>query len=280
MDTDIKLIECPRDAMQGIVDFIPTDHKIKYINQLLKVGFHTIDVGSFVSHKSIPQLKDTSKVLSNIDLSETISRLLVIIANLRGAYEASEYDQIDYLGFPLSVSEEFQKRNTNKTIYESFSVLQDIQNICVKKNKRLVVYLSMAFGNPYGEDYHPDIVVDLIDKLFDIEIPIISLSDTIGVSSSKHISILFKNLILEYTDVEFGAHLHSHPNNWKEKIDAAYDNGCRRFDSAIKGYGGCPMAHDKLVGNIQTEKLVEYFNLPVNNYAFESAVNKSLTIFN
>jgi len=260
----MKIIECPRDAMQGVVKFIPTSKKIDYINKLLKIGFDTIDFGSFVSPKAIPQLKDTDLVLKGLDLTQSSSKLLSIVANKRGATQACSYDQIDYLGFPLSVSEEFQKRNTNKTISQAINVIEEIQNLSLKFNKELVVYLSMAFGNPYNEIYHPEIVAKLTEKLNNLGVKIIALSDTIGVSEPNNIAPLFSLLINEYSNIEFGAHFHTNPNNWKEKIDAALDNGCSRFDSALKGYGGCPMANDKLVGNVATENLVKYFNTQLN----------------
>ena len=255
----IKLIECPRDAMQGISRFIPTDQKIKYINALLKVGFDTIDFGSFVSAKAIPQLSDTKDVLPKLDLSSSQSKLLAIIANLRGAEEASVFDEITFLGFPFSVSEEFQKRNTNSTIEESLSRIEEIQKICIQKNKQLVIYISMGFGNPYGEPWNADVVIKWVKRLTSIGIRIIALSDTIGVSNKENITHLFSHLIPEFRGTEFGAHLHSHPESWEEKINAAYQSGCLRFDSAIKGIGGCPMATDQLVGNIATENLLSFF---------------------
>ena len=255
----MKIIECPRDAMQGIKEFIPTSTKIAYINQLLKVGFHTIDFGSFVSEKAIPQLKDTAEVLAGLDLSNTSSKLLSIIANTRGAETACNFEEINYLGFPLSVSEEFQKRNTNKSIEESLRVLEEIQNLSVKNNKELLVYLSMAFGNPYGENYHPDIVAELTEKLKQLDVSIVALSDTIGVSDPSNITPLFSTLIKEYPTIEFGAHFHTTADKWEEKVDSAYTNGCKRFDAALKGFGGCPMAKDDLTGNMPTEKLITYF---------------------
>ena len=255
----MKIIECPRDAMQGISEFIATDIKAAYINQLLKVGFDTIDFGSFVSQKAIPQLRDTAKVLSQLDLRNTNSKLLSIIANARGAVDACSFEEINYLGFPLSVSEQFQKRNTNKSISEALSDVEKIQNLSFKNNKELVVYLSMAFGNPYGENYDPDIVAELTKKLHDLEIGIVALSDTIGVSDPTNIAPLFDTLIKEYSTIEFGAHFHTTHDKWEEKVESAYKNGCRRFDAALKGYGGCPMANDDLVGNMPTEKLITYF---------------------
>ena len=260
----MKIIECPRDAMQGIEKFIPTEKKIEYINQLLKIGFDTIDFGSFVSPKAIPQLKDTANVLNGLDLQDSFSKLLAIIANLRGANDACAFQQIDYLGFPLSVSEEFQKRNTNIGISQALKIVEEIQDISLKNNKQLVVYLSMAFGNPYNEAYHQDIVLELVDKLHRLQITTIALSDTIGISNTNSISQLFSVLTDEYSSIEFGAHFHTTVNSWKEKVDAAYTNGCKRFDSALRGYGGCPMADDNLVGNMPTEKITAYFNNECN----------------
>ena len=277
----MKIIECPRDAMQGIKEFIPTSTKIAYINQLLKVGFHTIDFGSFVSEKAIPQLKDTAEVLAGLDLSNTSSKLLSIIANTRGAETACNFEEINYLGFPLSVSEEFQKRNTNKSIEESLRVVEEIQNLSVKNNKELLVYLSMAFGNPYGENYHPDIVAELTEKLKQLDVSIVALSDTIGVSDPSNITPLFSTLIKEYPTIEFGAHFHTTSDKWEEKVDSAYLNGCRRFDSALKGFGGCPMAKDDLTGNMPTEKLITYFteDLGLSNQELEISLMISSSVF-
>jgi hydroxymethylglutaryl-CoA lyase len=277
----MKIIECPRDAMQGIKEFIPTSTKITYINQLLKVGFHTIDFGSFVSEKAIPQLKDTAEVLAGLDLSHSSSKLLSIIANTIGAETACNFEEINYLGFPLSVSEEFQKRNTNKSIDESLRVIEEIQNLSVKNNKELLVYLSMAFGNPYGENYHPDIVSELTEKLKQLDVSIVSLSDTIGVSDPSNITPLFSTLIKEYPTIEFGAHFHTTTDKWEEKVDSAYLNGCRRFDSALKGFGGCPMAKDDLTGNMPTEKLITYFieDLGLSNQELERSLTLSSSVF-
>ena len=255
----MKIIECPRDAMQGISRFIPTTKKIMYINQLLKVGFDTLDFGSFVSHKAIPQLQDTAEVLNGLDLAGNSTKLSVVIANKRGAIDACAFEEIDYLGFPLSVSEEFQKRNTNKSIDQAFNMVEDIQNLSIKENKTLVVYLSMAFGNPYSEEYHPNIVAGVTERLNNIGVQIVALSDTIGISSPINISALFKTLITAHPSIEFGAHFHTTKDRWKEKVEAAYQNGCRRFDGTLKGYGGCPMAKDDLVGNMPTERLITYF---------------------
>ena len=277
----MKIIECPRDAMQGISAFIPTDIKAAYINQLLKVGFDTIDFGSFVSPKAIPQLKDTTEVLAKLDLENTSSKLLAIIANTRGAVDACSFEEINYLGFPLSVSEQFQQRNTKKSIAQALSTVEEIQNLSVKNNKELVVYLSMAFGNPYAENYHPNIVAELTEKLHQLEIGIVALSDTIGVSSSTNIAPLFSTLIQEYPTIEFGAHFHTTPDKWEEKIESAYHNGCRRFDAALKGYGGCPMAKDDLVGNMPTEKLITYFteDLGLNRVELEKSLTLSSSVF-
>jgi hydroxymethylglutaryl-CoA lyase len=277
----MKIIECPRDAMQGISEFIPTDIKGTYINQLLKVGFDTIDFGSFVSPKAIPQLRDTAEVLAQLDLENTNSKLLSIIANTRGAVDACSFEEINYLGFPLSVSEQFQKRNTNKSIAQALSDVEKIQNLTVNNNKELVVYLSMAFGNPYAENYHPDIVAELTEKLHQLEIGIVALSDTIGVSDPTNIRPLFDTLIMEYPTIEFGAHFHTTPEAWEEKVAAAYQNGCRRFDAALKGFGGCPMAKDDLVGNMPTEKLITYFteDLGLNKQELEKSLSLSATVF-
>lgn len=274
----VKVIECPRDAMQGIHEyFIPTQQKVDYINQLLKVGFDTIDFGSFVSKKAIPQMRDTADVLAKLDLSNTKSKLLSIIANERGATDACVFEEIDYLGYPFSISETFQLRNTNATIDQSLRRLERIQNICQKNDKQLVVYISMGFGNPYGDDWNVDIVQKWVNLLADMGIKILSLSDTIGVADRESIEYLFGNLIPPYPDVEFGAHFHTRPNEWEEKIDAAYINGCRRFDGAIRGYGGCPMATDDLTGNMPTEKMLTYFvkkkaDLKLNMDAFGEAL--------
>ena len=277
----MKIIECPRDAMQGISEFIPTDIKGAYINQLIKVGFDTIDFGSFVSPKAIPQLKDTAQVLAQLDLENTRSKLLSIIANTRGATDACNFEEINYLGFPLSVSEQFQQRNTKKSITQALNTVEEIQNLSVKNNKELVVYLSMAFGNPYGENYHPDIVAELTEKLHQLEVGIIALSDTIGVSNPTNIAPLFSTLIQEYPTIEFGAHFHTTTNKWEEKVNAAYLNGCRRFDAALKGYGGCPMAKDDLVGNMPTEKLITYFteDLGLNRLELDKSLDLSSTVF-
>lgn len=255
----LKIIECPRDAMQGLHQFVPTDLKVRYINALLKVGFDTIDFGSFVSPKSIPQMADTAEVMNRLDLGDTSSKLLAIVANKRGAIDAVQFEEIKFLGYPFSVSETFQIRNTNATIDESLSRVAEIQDLCIANDRKLVVYLSMGFGNPYGDPWNVEIVQHWVNHLAEMEIKIMALSDTIGVSNPENITYLFSNLIPPYPDVEFGAHLHTQPHNWREKVEAAYKSGCRRFDAAMKGYGGCPMAKDELTGNMPTENMVSYF---------------------
>lgn len=259
MNSNISLIECPRDAMQGWKNFIPTPKKVEYINALLKVGFDTIDFGSFVSAKAIPQMADTKEVISQLSIENSKTKLLAIIANVRGAKEAVAFDKISLLGFPFSVSPTFQKRNTNSTIEESLKGVAEIQNISIKKNKQLVVYISMGFGNPYGDIYNEEIVINWIDKLINLDIKIISLADTVGLATPKQISSLLKKVILKFTNIEIGVHLHSSPVNWKEKIDAALEAGCKKFDGALKGIGGCPFADDELVGNIDTGLMISYF---------------------
>jgi len=280
----IKIIECPRDAMQGIKAFIPTDRKVSYIQSLLRVGFDTIDFGSFVSAKAIPQMQDTAEVLEQLDLSKTRSKLLAIIANTQGATLASQYSAIQYLGFPFSISENFQMRNTHKTIAESLVTLDEILNIADKTNKEAVAYLSMGFGNPYGDPWNVEIVAQWTEKLAGMGVKILSLSDTIGSSTPDVIEYLFSHLIPQYPQIEFGAHLHTIPDKWLEKIDAAYKGGCRRFDGAIQGFGGCPMATDNLTGNMPTEKLLSYFTVQkeITNcspMSFESAYNEASKLF-
>lgn len=280
----LKFIECPRDAMQGIKEFIPTDKKIAYINSLLKIGFDTIDFGSFVSPKAIPQMRDTAEVLKGLHLSGTKSRLLAIIANQRGAEDAISFDEITYLGFPFSVSETFQQRNTNSSIDESLKRVEEIQTLCLLHKKQLVVYLSMAFGNPYGDEWNTDIVIGWARKLAGMGIKTLALSDTIGVGNPQNISALFSAVVPELKNVEVGAHLHTTPETWEEKVKAAYDNGCRRFDAAIKGFGGCPMAKDDLTGNMPTEKMITFFqknNIPtgLNEQALEQSIQLALTTF-
>ncbi|KGO87688.1 hydroxymethylglutaryl-CoA lyase [Flavobacterium suncheonense] len=280
----VKIIECPRDAMQGIKDFIPTEKKVQYIQSLLRVGFDTIDFGSFVSAKAIPQMQDTAEVLAKLDLSNTQSKLLAIIANTQGAENASLHPEIQYLGFPFSISENFQMRNTHKTIAESLVTLEEILNIADTSNKEVVTYISMGFGNPYGDPWNVEIVGEWTEKLASMGVKILSLSDTIGSSTPDVIDYLFSNLIPKYPNIEFGAHLHTTPDKWFEKVDAAYKAGCRRFDGAIQGFGGCPMAKDDLTGNMPTEKMLSYFttvkaDTNLNPMSFESAYNEALKIF-
>ena len=280
----IKIIECPRDAMQGIKTFIPTERKVAYIQSLLRVGFDTIDFGSFVSPKAIPQMQDTAEVLAQLDLSQTKSKLLAIIANTQGAISASQHQPIQYLGFPFSISENFQMRNTHKTISESLITLQEILEIANKSNKEVITYLSMGFGNPYGDPWSMEIVGEWTEKLSNMGVKTLSLSDTVGSSTPDVIQYLFSHLIPKYPKIEFGAHLHTTPDKWFEKIDAAYNSGCRRFDGAIQGFGGCPMAKDVLTGNMPTEKLVSYFNSKKENtnisaMSFESAYNEASKLF-
>ena len=284
MSEFVKVIECPRDAMQGIKAFIPTEKKVQYIQSLLRVGFDTIDFGSFVSPKAIPQMRDTAQVLSQLKLSETKSKLLAIVANVRGAEDACKFDEINYLGYPFSISENFQMRNTGKTMEQSLGILDQILNIANHNNKEVVAYLSMGFGNPYGDPWDVDIVAKWTDILSKMGVKILSLSDTIGVANGETISYLFSNLIPQYDNIEFGAHLHTHPDAWYEKVHAAYQAGCYRFDGAIKGFGGCPMAKDELTGNMPTEKLVSYFtankvDASINSLSFESAYNEALKVF-
>jgi len=263
----ITLVECPRDAMQGWEHFIPTEKKVAYLNSLLKVGFDVLDFGSFVSAKAIPQLADTKEVIPQLDLSNTKTKLLAIIANTRGAEDAVQYDEITYLGFPFSISETFQLRNTNKTIAESLKQVEEIQKLCVQKRKELVIYISMGFGNPYGDPYNAKVAIDWFKKLTELGIKTIAMADTVGVAKPETIEYIFKNLVSEFKDIHIGAHFHSTPDKWEEKIQTAYDNGCLRFDSAMNGIGGCPMAEDELVGNIATENIVNWCdrnNIPLN----------------
>ena len=282
---NVKIIECPRDAMQGVRDWIPTKEKAQFIQSLLDCGFDTIDFGSFVSPKAIPQMKDTSELLSLLDVSNTESQLLAIVANIRGAQDAVMYNEIDYLGYPFSISENFQMRNTHKTITQSIETLQEILNLADSKNKKVVAYLSMGFGNPYGDPWNVDIVGEWTEKLSNMGVKILSLSDTVGSSSPEIITYLFSELITKYPSIEFGAHLHTTTTKWKEKISAAYLAGCRRFDGAIQGFGGCPMAKDDLTGNMPTEKMLSYFAAEkvitnINSISFENAYNEASKIFN
>ncbi len=284
MSSKVKLIECPRDAMQGLHDFIPTETKAAYINQLLKVGFDTIDFGSFVSPKAIPQLRDTAEVLNLLDLSQTKSKLLAIIANTRGAEDACKFEEINYLGFPFSISETFQQRNTNSSIQESIQRVDEIQNLCIKHNKQLVIYISMAFGNPYGDAWNGDIAVNYTEKLYQKGIRIFAMSDTIGSSNKENITDLFSKVIPAFADAEIGAHLHSTPETRFEKIAATYEAGCRRFDAALRGIGGCPMAKEELTGNLATESLIDYLEqiqvqTGLNKDALELAFLRAQTVF-
>lgn len=280
----IKVIECPRDAMQGVKKWIPTKNKISYVQSLLNVGFDVLDVGSFVSKRSIPQMKDSRMVLESLNLSSTTSKLLYIVANLRGALEACVYPEIDFLGFPFSVSENFQMRNTNKTINQSLEELKKIISVCNSNDKEVVVYLSMGFGNPYGDEWNYEVLEKWISVIKSIGVKTISISDTIGVANPKNIDIVFKNSIKKFHDIEFGAHFHTKPSDWFEKIDSAYKAGCRRFDTSIQGYGGCPMAADELTGNFPTEKLITYMNqikvnININSLNFESSYNETTKFF-
>jgi hydroxymethylglutaryl-CoA lyase len=280
----VKIIECPRDAMQGIKPWIPTERKITYVQSLLRVGFDTVDFGSFVSPKAIPQMQDTAAVLAGLDLSKTQTKLLAIIANTRGAEMAAAHPEIQYLGFPFSISENFQMRNTHKTIAESMVTLEEILDIAQARQKEVVAYLSMGFGNPYGDPWNIDIVGEWTEKLASMGVKILSLSDTIGSSTPEVITYLFSELIPRYPGIEFGAHLHTTPDKWFEKVNAAYTSGCLRFDGAIQGFGGCPMAKDDLTGNMPTEKLVSYFTAQkadtgVSPMSFESAYNEATKLF-
>ncbi len=269
--------------MQGIKEFIPTDKKTAYLTQLLKVGFDTLDFGSFVSPKAIPQMRDTAEVLTGLDLSGTQTALLAIVANRRGAEDAAAFPQIAYLGYPFSISETFQQRNTNAGIAESIERVQEIQEVCLQAGKRLVIYISMGFGNPYGDPWNADIVQRWVERLASMGIGIFQLSDTIGVANPENIRYLFSNLIPAYPHLEIGAHFHTLPHTWREKIEAAYESGCRRFDGALKGYGGCPMAKDDLTGNMPTEKMLGYFEerspLNLNRAALEVAMQMAQSVF-
>lgn len=280
----IKLVECPRDAMQGLHAFIPTAMKVKYINQLLQVGFDTIDFGSFVSPKAIPQMADTKDVLAQLDLSATKSKLLAIVGNVRGAQDAVAFDQIHYIGFPFSISETFQQRNVNSSIAESVERVKEMKQMCDDTGKELMIYISMGFGNPYGDPWSADVAANWVEKLVAMGIRHVSLADTIGVADPESINYLFTNLIPKFPEVEFGAHLHTTPDAWLEKIDAAYKSGCKRFDGAIKGFGGCPMAADDLTGNMPTENIIQYFNhekvnAGINKSAFRESVRVALQTF-
>lgn len=280
----MKLIECPRDAMQGLHNFVPTDVKINYLNALLKVGFDTLDFGSFVSPKVIPQMRDTAEVLAGLDLSGTATQLLAIVASVSGAKIAVRYPEIRYLGFPLSVSETFQLRNTNKSIAEAIEVVKEIQHMCTAHNKVLVVYFSMGFGNHYGDPYDENVLGEMSLKMNELGVSVIALADTIGVSNPENIRRAFETLIPAFPRIEFGAHFHSHPRTALRKVAAAWQAGCRRFDGAVRGFGGCPMAKDELTGNIATEVMIEYFEregIPtgINHEAFSRALQLSTTVF-
>ena len=281
----IKLIECPRDAMQGLSFQIPTQVKVNYLNSLLKVGFDVLDCGSFVSPKAVPQLADTSEVLNLIDHKDSKTKLLVIVANEVGAENASKFNNIDFLGFPFSISEAFQLRNTNKTIEQSFKSLIQINNTALNHNKETVVYLSMGFGNPYHEKWSEELVYDWVSKLSDKGFRIISLSDTIGIAKPVQISRIFNKLNKEFSHLELGVHLHTRPDNYLQNIEAAFDSGCKRFDSAIKGFGGCPFASDKLTGNLPTESLILFLKsknvkLHLNESNFNDAFLMADSVFN
>ncbi len=281
----IKLTECPRDGMQGIKHFIPTDAKVNYLNKLLKVGFYALDFGSFVSPEAIPQMADTAQIVDRLEMADTKTKLISIVANERGANDALRFSQIHYLGFPFSISETFQKRNTNSTIEQSLTRVEKIQSLCVNHQRELIVYISMGFGNKYGDPYSPEIAEYWVEKLQQLGIKTFMLSDTVGVAKPEIITNLFSSLIPKYPNLEIGAHLHTAPHNWKEKVEAAYNAGCNRFDSVIRGYGGCPMAEDDLIGNMPTENLLNYFN-PATDFgtdfsltAFEAALRDSSLVF-
>jgi len=274
----VKLIECPRDAMQGIKSFIPTELKINYLNALLDVGFDTLDFGSFVSPKAIPQLADTREVLTGLNLDKTTTRLLAIVANLRGAEDAASHEAIRYIGFPFSVSETFQLRNTNQTMEQAFDNVKHMQALCDKAGKHLVVYISMGFGNPYGDAWNTDVVEYWVEQMQQTGIRTIALSDTIGVANPENITYLFSALIPHFPEIEFGAHLHTTPDSWLPKIEAAYKSGCRRFDGALKGFGGCPMAADKLTGNMPTEKMISYFSALNESNLNADALQKAMLL--
>jgi hydroxymethylglutaryl-CoA lyase len=280
----MKIIECPRDAMQSWENFIPTERKIQYIDQLLKVGFDTIDFGSFVSPKAVPQMRDTAEVLAKLELANSTSKLLAIVANKKGAEQAVQFPEISYLGYPLSISETFQMANTNKSIAESILLVDEIQNLCIRHRKTLVTYISMGFGNPYGDPYNTDIVEEFTQKLANLDIRVISLADTVGVSNPENIDFLFKTLTPRFPEIEFGAHLHSTPDKVEEKLEAAYRAGCRRYDGAIRGFGGCPMAKDHLTGNMATEKIWNFMqnqgeSLGFDPQAFQEAYQIAGQIF-
>ncbi len=279
----IKLVECPRDAMQGWNTHIPTEQKVAYLSLLLKVGFDTLDFGSFVSPKAIPQLADTAEVLAQLPEAEK-TKLLAIVANIRGVENACQYERIEYVGFPFSISPTFQLRNTNSTMEQSLDTVKQLQELCVKNNKKAVVYISMGFGNPYGDAYSPELAAEWVDKMSGLDIPVVALSDTIGCSTPENIDYLFRTLIPAFPKMEIGAHLHTTPHTWEEKVAAAYMAGCRRFDGALKGIGGCPMAADVLTGNMPTENMIQYFEaqqlpLHLNKEALMEAMLLAQDIF-
>jgi hydroxymethylglutaryl-CoA lyase len=282
--SEIKIIECPRDAMQGLSYFVDTEDKIDYLNLLLKVGFHTLDCGSFVSPKYIPQMRDTNAVLNAIDRTNSDTQLSVIVANQRGARDAAAHPQVDHIGFPFSVSETFQLNNTRKSIEESFETVREISHIAKEGGKQVVIYISMGFGNPYGDAWSEDLVAHWIEKLSSLGLENFSLSDTVGVGTPQTISALFTNLSSRFPQLEFGAHFHTRPDQWREKIDAAWSSGCRRYDGCLKGYGGCPMADDRLVGNMPTENLISFFDeqqlkTNLNEKALQMAMLKASEVF-
>lgn len=283
--SQITLVECPRDAMQGWEHFIPTSKKIEYLNQLLHVGFDVLDFGSFVSPKAIPQLADTAEVLSQLDLSETKTKLLAIVANMKGAQAAISFSQIDFLGYPFSISSTFQMRNTNATLEQSWDNVLQMRDLCSQHNRKLVVYLSMGFGNPYGDDWSPQMVLEWTKKMDEAGIAVISLADTVGMANVNDIGAIFNSLQNEKINAEYGIHLHTTPYNWQEKVDAAFNNGCKRFDAALKGFGGCPFAEDDLVGNLATENLIMYLeekkiNLNIDKNQFAKALDLATFTFN
>lgn len=285
MSAKIKITECPRDAMQGLQQFIPTSLKAEYINLLLQVGFDTIDFGSFVSPKTIPQMRDTAEVLKKLDLGDTQSKLLAIVANYRGAEEASVFREISYLGFPFSISETFQRRNANSGITEAFEIVKKIKGLCDRSNQQLLVYLSMGFGNPYGDAWDVEIVQEWTEKLVKEGIGMIALADTVGIATAHQIESIYPSLCAQFPNIEFGIHLHATPGTWFDKVEAAYKSGCKRFDAALKGYGGCPMAADDLTGNIATENLVGYLRsqdefLELNYDKFKEAMDFAEKVFN
>lgn len=284
MPSSISLVECPRDAMQGWAHFIPTATKVEYLNALLKVGFDVLDFGSFVSAKAIPQLVDTKEVIPQLQLDGVKTKLLAIIANTRGAEDAVQYDEISYLGFPFSISETFQLRNTNKTIAASLAQVEEIQALCEKNRKELVIYISMGFGNPYGDPYSAEVAINWVRQLTQLGIRTVAMADTVGVAKPETIQYIYSKLVPEFKDINIGAHFHSTPDTWEQKIQAAYDNGCLRYDSAINGIGGCPMAEDELVGNIATENIVAWagknnIELNIDREAFAAAKRMAASVF-